>query len=562
MKKIYLLGFAALFFSSVNAQTSRITAVEGMPGKKGIAANKSNNPNSVNAIQAVLTSNTFYAAGTTMNLSFNLTLTNTDAEYGDSLSITLPAGFTINSVTPNDSLGVTEDPANASGCPVGANSGHKEPFRGILPGNQTAVWGDNDNCYGGISTTQFGGNHAITLNVTIAPGVTGTQVANFFVSGDQFANPADFAGTTNILPVGASVTDLTAKIGGVQGTSFCNNTMLPIAVRIVNNGTNPESNFPVAFKIDNNAPVVETVTVTVAPGDSTDYFFTAMGDFTAEADYVVKVYTDITGDSNHGNDTIASTWTNTVVVPLTSTTYTNGFETAADLVGIRIAPNPGSVANWGLSTSSFHSGARALFLTGGTAIADAWLLLKCMDVVNGETYNVSYWTRTNVGFNGGISISYGSTQDAAGMTTQIKPLVNNTPNATVWAKDSANFTATSSGTIYIGFRGQGTAAGSGTNVRLDDIYIHKVVPVGISKANSNNEMALYPNPTSGVVTLTVANANSQVEIFSIIGEKVYSKSQLNKGNNMLDLSNVAEGTYIVRVLSNGEIATKRITISK
>lgn len=145
------------------------------------------NQSSVRQVAATFNSTNFYVAGTTMDLSFTMILTNVDQEYGDSLSITFPAGITPNS-SPTDPIYLaTEGQPN-------------EALNGVL--GQDVTWGDNDNNYGGIEP---GNLIPFTINVTIDPAVMGTQTINFFLSGDGFgAAPGDLAGTFSLDPQPAS----------------------------------------------------------------------------------------------------------------------------------------------------------------------------------------------------------------------------------------------------------------------------------------------------------------------------------------------------------------------
>ena len=88
------------------------------------------------AIDAVFIATSGYIIGETSDISFDLNLANTDLEYGDQVTMTFPAGFTINSVSNDDVFGPSFDnPAPGNGDP--------EPFIGI--DGQTITWGDDDN---------------------------------------------------------------------------------------------------------------------------------------------------------------------------------------------------------------------------------------------------------------------------------------------------------------------------------------------------------------------------------------------------------------------------------
>ena len=86
------------------------------------------------------------------------------------------------------------------------------------------------------------------------------------------------------------------------------------------------------------------------------------------------------------------------------------------------------------------------------------------------------------------------------------------------------------------------------------------------------DVSLYPNPTHGVFTmevksekLTVKSDGLQVEIYNVLGEKVYSHYQITKlSNYQIDISNQPSGIYLLRVLSaDGTlIGQKKIILSK
>ncbi len=190
-------------------------------------------------------------------------------------------------------------------------------------------------------------------------------------------------------------------------------------------------------------------------------------------------------------------------------------------------------------------------------------MFKCMNVTVGDSYRLSYWTRTNTNFNGGVSVNINPTgQTAADMNAglEIKALTPNTANSQ-WKKDSVDYMAPMSGTIYVGIRGVGAATGSGTSVKIDDVTIAKFTPVGVKESAATQAISVFPNPNNGVFSIRAIENNSSVEVYSIIGENVYSSS-LVKGNNSVDLSNLAAGSYIVKVKSGVETISKRVVINK
>ena len=73
--------------------------------------------------------------------------------------------------------------------------------------------------------------------------------------------------------------------------------------------------------------------------------------------------------------------------------------------------------------------------------------------------------------------------------------------------------------------------------------------VGISESNENN-FKLYPNPTSGMVTLELKEwtGSDRFEIIDLQGRLVFQAS-IDGQKSKLDLSTLSSGTYTVRYIS-------------
>jgi hypothetical protein len=89
---------------------------------------------------------------------------------------------------------------------------------------------------------------------------------------------------------------------------------------------------------------------------------------------------------------------------------------------------------------------------------------------------------------------------------------------------------------------------------------------GIDDVLFNQNIAIYPNPSTGNVTFEVPTfeKNLSINVYNILGAEVRSikeeaNGMFNKNYNFSDLSN---GTYIVKITNGNKTATKRLTISK
>ena len=89
--------------------------------------------------------------------------------------------------------------------------------------------------------------------------------------------------------------------------------------------------------------------------------------------------------------------------------------------------------------------------------------------------------------------------------------------------------------------------------------------VGLDEENPS-EISIYPNPSTGNFNLNISNVNTasvDVEITDVSGKVILSNAyNTNNGsiNESINISNVDDGVYIVRV-NGGQSITKRIVIS-
>lgn len=73
----------------------------------------------------------------------------------------------------------------------------------------------------------------------------------------------------------------------------------------------------------------------------------------------------------------------------------------------------------------------------------------------------------------------------------------------------------------------------------------------------NIELSLHPNPATSSVQLNLSYGDiNQVEVMDQLGRTVINTKEVK--NNSLDISNLATGTYVVRVVSSGGVAVRKL----
>lgn len=84
---------------------------------------------------------------------------------------------------------------------------------------------------------------------------------------------------------------------------------------------------------------------------------------------------------------------------------------------------------------------------------------------------------------------------------------------------------------------------------------------GVDEQQAIN-MSIYPNPVAEQVNISVEDYNNTtLEIYNLLGEVVKS-TKLNSHNTQINVSDLNNGTYIVRIMNGQKVATKKVIINK
>ena len=73
----------------------------------------------------------------------------------------------------------------------------------------------------------------------------------------------------------------------------------------------------------------------------------------------------------------------------------------------------------------------------------------------------------------------------------------------------------------------------------------------------NDNFRAYPNPVENVLNLDYTQNISNVAIFNLVGQQVFSKS-INADKYQVDMSNLSAGAYIVKVTADNQIKTLKV----
>jgi hypothetical protein len=101
----------------------------------------------------------------------------------------------------------------------------------------------------------------------------------------------------------------------------------------------------------------------------------------------------------------------------------------------------------------------------------------------------------------------------------------------------------------------------GSTLWLDDVSV--TFATGITEAlDSEDDLEIFPNPSNGVFSVQV-NGNREeqhLEVFNVLGSRVFSTETSKQHRYTVDLSNYPKGVYYVKVVKGGRSLTRKIVV--
>lgn len=151
--------------------------------------------------------------------------------------------------------------------------------------------------------------------------------------------------------------------------------------------------------------------------------------------------------------------------------------------------------------------------------------------------------------------------------TSSTKLVNGNGNITQSDADNGNtwtFTWTSPSTDVgnVSFYASGNAANGNGGTSGDQIVTSSITSpsLGVSEAKKL-EFSMFPNPSTDRLTIKLPSGTFEAEVgvFDYTGRKIRAE-KLSSNNQQLDVSELATGMYIVRILSDGRVGVQTLIV--
>ena len=94
----------------------------------------------------------------------------------------------------------------------------------------------------------------------------------------------------------------------------------------------------------------------------------------------------------------------------------------------------------------------------------------------------------------------------------------------------------------------------------DEVDVEYSMCVGIDENINNSNVSIFPNPANDLVTFIAESSTiAEVQIFDLTGKMIYSNFS-SSSRLEVNTSNYASGTYIVKVITENESATRRLIV--
>jgi hypothetical protein len=103
-----------------------------------------------------------------------------------------------------------------------------------------------------------------------------------------------------------------------------------------------------------------------------------------------------------------------------------------------------------------------------------------------------------------------------------------------------------------------TWSSGGSEIRIDEVAMTNEDATASVNDIFSSKISIYPNPANEFVQISTNETITGVEVYNLIGKRVISSSKLT--NNKIDVSNLSKGVYVLKVMSNDLVGSRKIII--
>lgn len=399
-----------------------------------------------------------------------------------------------------------------------------------------------------------GGNAVMTRNLSGGVCSLGAMTALNPASCSTVAPTASFA-VNSPACVGAVITLTDQSLNGPTGYTWTMTGGTPAS----SNASNPTVSYAtpgtktITLVCSNgngtSAPFSKTVSVVAAPVVAVTSASICPGKTATLVATGATTYTWNPGNLTGGTQALSPTGTTVYTVTGSNGTCTaNGTGTVTVLPGANVNV-PNAQICTGTPTLMTATGATSYTWNPGNLNGTSQTFSPSSTTVYTVTGSVGTCTNVNtftitVSSTLAVSISPATSTICVGQTTV---LTANGASSYTWNTSATTTTLLASNattTTYSVTGKTGNCTGTATAV------VNVSTCAGITENTGNNVANVYPNPTEGMVNLKfTGNYDGKLEVYNAIGQLIMKRSIENKDQVELNLSNEANGVYMIKLIS-------------
>jgi len=391
-------------------------------------------------------------------------------------------------------------------------------FDGVAPANTNGDWILFNGTWGHLSAFGLDGNWNIRAMVsgTVLTTPVALVAPTTWAAGDVVVGNTTTSSTIALQNVGGG----TLTVSGITGlTAPYTTTLVP-------------------------------ATVSLTAGQSATFTFSFAPTAAGAANQTATIAT------NGGDVTVALTGNGVVCSNVTTFPWSEGFEGGALPSCWSLLDADGDTYNWGIVALTdgltSHTGEYSISSASYSSVAltpDNYLITPKIEI-NSADLKLHFWAATqDIEWpSEHYSVMVSTTGTAAANFTEI---FNETLTDTAYHQITLPLTSYNGQQIYVAFRHWNVS--DMFKMKLDDISIDNLS--GINEVANTNIVSVFPNPANDKLYIDAKNVNT-VEIFNLTGAKVASFGN----QSMINIADLAQGTYLVKVITNNKVSTQKINI--
>jgi len=230
--------------------------------------------------------------------------------------------------------------------------------------------------------------------------------------------------------------------------------------------------------------------------------------------------------------------------------YTDGFIGFSRLTSSATS-NPANYADGGAGNSMYT-------FNSLTAASNRWAYSRAISLAAGEVVSIDFKTRLYTGSTADpmtLDVTVGSAQTATAQSTVLASITET--DDTQYNLQTATFTAPTDGIYYFGFHNNSPQGTNQTYLFMDTLNFTSVLS---SPQFDNFSFSVTPNPAKDNVLVRNANniAINAIEMTDINGRIVKTVKFSNVTEAQVTVSDLAQGVYMMKIVSDKGIATKKV----